>query len=54
MRKLYCLLIAKYRFRRFLRANETLNATITKEQTKEYEKNLAQYIYKKKFGDKKC
>ena len=54
MRKLYCLILAKIRFRRFLNANAFLKTTITKKETKECERNLARHIYKRKFGDKKC
>lgn len=54
MRKLYCLVLAKIRFRRFLNANAFLKTTITKEETRECERNLARHIYKRKFGDKKC
>mgnify|MGYP007022366473 CR=1 FL=1 len=54
MRKLYCLVLAKYRFKRFLNANASLKTTITKEETREYVRNLARHIYKRKFGEKKC
>ena len=54
MRKLYCLVLAKIRFRRFLNANAYLKTTIKKDEIRECEKKLAQNIYKRKFGDKKC
>lgn len=54
MRKLYCLILAKYRFKRFLNANAFLKTTIKKDEIRECEKKLAQNIYKRKFGEKKC
>ena len=54
MRKLYCLVLAKIRFKRFLNANAFLKTTITKEEERECVRKLARHIYKRKFGDKKC
>lgn len=54
MRKLYCWILAKYRFKRFLNANAFLKTAITREETRECVRNLARHIYKRKFGEKKC
>lgn len=54
MRKLYCLILAKIRFKRFLNANAFLKTTIKKDEIKDCERKLAQHIYNRKFGDKKC
>ena len=50
MLKLYCLILAKIRFRKFLKRNIYLKNAITKEEKKYCERKLAQHIYKRDFG----
>ena len=54
MRRLLCWIEANYKFHRFLNRNAYLKTTIKKDEIKECVNRLAQNIYKRYYGDKKC
>ena len=50
MLKSICYLEAKYKFNRFLKNNTYLRSTITEIENEECVQNLAEHIYKRRFG----